>query len=53
MAEAEIGMHRRPADTSPLTDGEEILVDTPYGFPSAPITVGQVAESASPSFRGA
>ena len=42
MAEAEIGIIGGLADSSPLDDGEEILVDTPYGFPSAPICVGEV-----------
>ena len=42
MAEAEIGIIGGLANTSPLTGGEEILVDTPYGFPSAPISVGEV-----------
>jgi 5'-methylthioadenosine phosphorylase len=30
------------ADTSPLEDGEELVVDTPYGFPSGPICVGEL-----------
>ncbi len=43
MAEAEIGIICGLADTSPLENGEELVVDTPYGFPSAPICVGEVA----------
>ena len=42
MAEAEIGIIGTTAETSPLDGGEDILVDTPYGFPSGPITVGEV-----------
>jgi 5'-methylthioadenosine phosphorylase len=42
LAEAEIGIIGGPADTSPLEDGEEFVVDTPYGFPSGPICVGEV-----------
>jgi len=42
VAEAEIGIIGTIAETSPLDGGEEILVDTPYGFPSGPISVGQV-----------
>jgi 5'-methylthioadenosine phosphorylase len=26
-----------------MTDGEDVLVDTPYGSPSAPVTVGTIA----------
>ena len=42
MAEAEIGVIGTMPETSPLTDGEELVVDTPYGFPSAPICVGEL-----------
>lgn len=42
MAEAEIGIIGTMADTSPLADGEELVVDTPYGFPSSPICIGDV-----------
>ena len=42
MAEAEIGVIGTMAETSPLDDGEELVVDTPYGFPSSPICVGDV-----------
>src|SRR6187402_1242984 len=30
------------ADNSPLDDGEELVVDTPYGFPSSAISIGEV-----------
>jgi 5'-methylthioadenosine phosphorylase len=42
LAEAEIGIIGGLADTSPLEDGEELVVDTPYGFPSGPICVGEL-----------
>ena len=42
MAEAEIGVIGSMTETSPLDGGEEVLVDTPYGFPSSPIRVGEV-----------
>jgi 5'-methylthioadenosine phosphorylase len=42
LAEAEIGIIGGLADTSPLEDGEELVVDTPYGFPSGPICVGDL-----------
>jgi 5'-methylthioadenosine phosphorylase len=42
VAEAEIGIIGTMADTSPLDDGEEVVVDTPYGFPSSPIALGEV-----------
>ena len=42
MPEAEIGVIGTMPETSPLEDGEELVVDTPYGFPSAPISVGEV-----------
>src|SRR5262245_26663290 len=42
VSEAEIGIIGTTAETSPLGGGEEILVDTPYGFPSGPIAVGEV-----------
>jgi 5'-methylthioadenosine phosphorylase len=43
VAEAEIGVIGSMTETSPLDGGEELLVDTPYGFPSSPICVGEVA----------
>jgi len=39
VAEAEIGVIGSMTETSPLDGGEELLVDTPYGFPSSPICV--------------
>jgi 5'-methylthioadenosine phosphorylase len=42
VAEAEIGIIGTMADTSPLEHGEELVVDTPYGFPSGPICIGEV-----------
>lgn len=42
MAEAEIGVIGTMPGISPLDDGEELVVDTPYGFPSAPVCVGDV-----------
>jgi 5'-methylthioadenosine phosphorylase len=42
VAEAEIGIIGTMADNSPLEDGEELVVDTPYGFPSSPISIGEV-----------
>jgi 5'-methylthioadenosine phosphorylase len=43
VAEAEIGVIGIAADSSPLADGEPQEVDTPYGRPSAPVTVGEIA----------
>jgi 5'-methylthioadenosine phosphorylase len=42
VAEAEIAVIGTTAETSPLDDTEELVVDTPYGFPSAPICIGEV-----------
>jgi 5'-methylthioadenosine phosphorylase len=42
VAEAEIGIIGTTADTCPFDVGEDILVDTPYGFPSAPVRIGDV-----------
>lgn len=44
MAEAEIGIIGTTIESSPLEDGEDLIVDTPYGFPSSPIRLGQVGE---------
>lgn len=43
MAEAEIGIIGMLADTSPLDDYEEVVVDTPYGFPASPIALGEIS----------
>ncbi len=42
MADAEIGVIGVTAETSPLDDAEEIVLDTPYGAPSSVISVGKV-----------
>ena len=42
MAEAEIGVIGSMPETSPLDGGEELVVDTPYGFPSSPVCIGDV-----------
>ena len=41
MAEAEIGVIGSMTETSPLEDGEELVVDTPYGFTSSPVCGGE------------
>src|SRR2546425_8649101 len=42
MAEAEIGFIGIGADANPLEDAERIELDTPYGKPSAPISIGEL-----------
>ena len=44
MAEAEIGIIGTVAESSPLGDGEELVVDTPYGLPSSPIWIDEVGD---------
>ena len=44
MAEAEIGVIGTTADSSPLDDATETVIDTPYGFPSSPISIGLVGD---------
>lgn len=44
MAEAEIGVIGTTADSSPLDDATETVIDTPYGFPSSPISIGSVGD---------
>jgi 5'-methylthioadenosine phosphorylase len=43
VAEPEIGIIGITATSSPLEDADEIEVETPYGAPSAPVSVGEVA----------
>ena len=42
MAEPEIGVIGITAASSPLDDAEEVAVETPYGTPSAPVSIGEV-----------
>ena len=42
MAEADVGVFGGSGFYSFLSDVEELAVDTPYGAPSAPVTVGEV-----------
>ncbi len=42
MTEAEIGIIGTTAETCPFDDGEDVVVDTPYGFPSGPVSIGEV-----------
>jgi 5'-methylthioadenosine phosphorylase len=42
VAEAEIGIIGTTAEGCPFGDGEDVVVDTPYGFPSAPVRIGDV-----------
>jgi 5'-methylthioadenosine phosphorylase len=42
VAEAEIGIIGTTAEGCPFGDGEDMVVDTPYGFPSAPVRIGDV-----------
>ncbi len=43
-AEAEIGIIGTTADGCPFDAGEDVVVDTPYGFPSAPVRIGEVGD---------
>jgi 5'-methylthioadenosine phosphorylase len=42
MAEAEIGVIGIGPEVNPLEEGEQIELETPYGKPAAPITIGEL-----------
>jgi 5'-methylthioadenosine phosphorylase len=46
VAEPEIGVIGITAASSPLGDAEQVEVETPYGRPSAPISIGEVEGAA-------
>ena len=52
MSSAEIGVFGGSGFYAFLDEPEEVSVETPYGAPSAPITIGTIGERRSRSCRG-